>query len=138
MANKSTKAVANRRTNQTIRMLIDGYCRADIILFGKDRWGVGAAMADKYIRKANNALAESSKFEREEQIGLAIERLNKLYLKAMGIDDYKTALAVQKALQSLLGLEAPRRTEITGAGGSAIELTWQQLISRGEQDDNSS
>lgn len=104
---RATKAVVEKRTNQVIKMLLLGVSRADIIQFANENWDIGEAATDRYIKKANQHFSESSIIKRDEQLGLAMRRLNDLFSKNMRIDDYKAALSVEKEIISLLGLSAP-------------------------------
>jgi hypothetical protein len=122
MAKKATKAEVKQRTSQIIKMMTLGVSRADICQFASDNWQIDDRTTDRYIKRANDYFAETSVIDRDEQIGIAMRRYNDLYQKNMRIDDYKAALATQKELSNLLGLNAPKRTEHTGADGGAMEF----------------
>lgn len=106
---RSTDAIVLKRVNQIYDMLLLGFSRVQIIEFGlKNDWNVVDGTVDQYISKANKRYAEASAIVRDEQLGLAISRLNHLLQKNMSIQDYKTALSAQKELNALLGLYAPK------------------------------
>jgi len=113
MASKSTNAVVQRRVNQVYDMLLCGASRAEIIEYSiQKEWGIVDKTIDLYIKKANLRFKEQSNVIHDEQFGLAINRLNNLYMKCMKIQDYKAALAVQKDLNALLGLYKPSKKEL--------------------------
>lgn len=109
---KATNSEVNKRVTQVVKMLTMGVSRADILQYAADKWQIAERTTDDYIRRANKHFAETSVYNRDEQIGLAMARLNTLYQKTMQIDDYKAALAAQKELSNMLGLHAPRRSDV--------------------------
>lgn len=60
---------------------------------------IPAAIAEARIR-----IAVAAQWDRNEQLGAAMIRLNDLYRRALAIQDTKTALASQKELNKLLEL----------------------------------
>ena len=52
--------------------------------------------------------------DKDAQRGLAIERLNLLFLKSLQIQDYKACLAIQKEINNLLDLKITKKK---GGGG---------------------
>ena len=121
MAKKATNFEAQKRLNTVYNMLLLGVSRADIIQYALENWNIGDASTDEYIAKANALFAEKSKPIRDEQFGKALERLENLYQKNMKIQDYKAALATQKEISELIGLYPPKKQEVSGANGGAIE-----------------
>jgi leucyl aminopeptidase (aminopeptidase T) len=92
------------------------------VQYAADNWQIEERTTDEYIERANAYFAETSVINRDEQIGLALRRYHDLYQKNMRIDDYKAALATQKEIVNLLGLGAPKRTEVTGAAGGDLTI----------------
>ena len=65
-----------------------------------------ADQADAAIEIARGKIRDAIGVDREERTGEAIVRLNDLYERSLRIQDCKTALAAQKELNRLLGLNA--------------------------------
>lgn len=127
---RSTDAIVLKRVNQIYDMLLLGFSRVQIIEFGlKNDWNVVDGTVDQYISKANKRYAEASAIVRNEQLGLAISRLNHLLQKNMSIQDYKTALSAQKELNALLGLYAPKTAINVNINIAVIE----QIVTLAEQ-----
>ncbi len=135
---KSSSAIVDTRVNQIYNLILSGANRGDIIQFATDKeWGVTDRAVDLYIQRAREEMAAHAKDYREanQLHDIAINRLNSLYAKSLKIQDYKTALAVQKEMHALFGLYPPTRQEITGANGKPLE---QRLVFVwGDEDDNS-
>jgi len=74
------------------------------------------------VNRARKQLEEAAKPERAFALGKAKERLELLFLKAMSIQDYKTALSVVREINELLGLREPIRAELTGKDGGPISV----------------
>ena len=89
-------------------------------------WKVSERMAEIYIARATAIFIESGKSDMEYETGLMKERLDMLYRKHTDKKDYnyRDALAVLKERANLLGLNAPKRTEIAGPNGGAIPLRY--------------
>lgn len=118
---KSTKAEIKRRVKAISTLLLNGASRADILQYAtKTDWDVSDGMIDKYIAKANEGFKQSATFDNGVELGKALNRLQRLYMSHLENKDYRDALAVQKEINKLLGLYAPERKEVTGAGGGAI------------------
>lgn len=117
---KSTKAEITKRVNQVYNLLLMGFSRAEILEYGqkvdpkkhKTAWNVADNTIDTYISKANEIFKLQSAIHRDEQFGLAISRLIYLWQKNVSIQDYKTALAVQREINLLLGLYPPKDTKL--------------------------
>jgi hypothetical protein len=93
-------------------MLAMGASRGEVVKFVVETYDVHINTADNYIAKANQLFAEQSYYDRQEELGRALFRLNTLFSKSMKIQDYKTALQAQKELNHLLGLHAPKEIRI--------------------------
>jgi hypothetical protein len=119
MSGRSTQLVMQTRVNELIKLFIQGITkRSDIIAHAtKSKWGVEDVTIDKvYIPKARAEFAEISKYEAKFELGLSLTRLNDLYNKSLAEGDFKTALAVQKEINDLVGIKAAAKQEIEVKG----------------------
>jgi hypothetical protein len=82
----------------------------------KTDWGIETSAIDKYIAEATKEIKEVTAEEIETARGMAYKRLDTLYYKSLLINDYKTALAVQKEMNELFGLKIIKQ-EISGNMG---------------------
>lgn len=118
---KATNAESAERVTKVYDLLILGLSRQEIMQYCS-AWQITTRQIDVYIQKATERLKTHADYQREEQLGIAINRLNKLYRDNLKVQDYKGALAVQKELNLLLGLHAPQKIQHAGHDGGAIEF----------------
>lgn len=118
-----------RRINAVYDLILMGFNRVQIIEYGqkvdlkhgKTDWNVQDSTIDTYIAKAKERFEDESAIHRAEQLGLAISRLIYLWQKNVSIQDYKTALAVQKELNALVGLYPAKKDTLN------ININIQQI-----------
>lgn len=106
---KANNAESDRRTETIVGLLVIGLSRKEIIQYCAEKtdppWKLATRQIDAYIQKANKKLGEASNINIEKEIGLAVSRMEDLFKRNIGIQDYKTALATQKEKSELLGLK---------------------------------
>lgn len=103
--------------NALVLLLIGGqsveavgeYCR---------RQGMNAAEAQSAVAEAQKRIAIAAQFDRTEELGKAVKRLEDLYAKATVARDLRTALQVTREINRLLSLY-PEKTggDAPAAGG---------------------
>jgi hypothetical protein len=107
---RSDEATHDERVSAIVDLMLQGWPRRKIIQIistnEKFLWKVTTRQIDNYIRDAKAIIRESATFDREEEIGAAIERYRQLHASSYMIHDYKTCLAVSRELTELLGLKA--------------------------------
>ncbi len=111
---KANRVTAETRVNKVYELLVNGLTRHQIWLYvttnesGKALFaGVSIRQLDRYIAEANGLLGAEAEFHRARELGKAIARLNELFQRCMKVQDYQRALAVQREINTLLGLYAP-------------------------------
>jgi len=123
MTNKENKGIKpssvemESRVSTIYRLLLSGMRRQEIIQYvaNKTDWNVCNRTLDSYMEKARIEIAEITADERETALGMAYKRLDHLYFKSLLINDYKTALAVQKEINDINGIKIIRQ-EIEHSG----------------------
>ena len=101
------------RVATIINLLCIGLNTAEIKRWVKEKtnWEAKPETIKKYIGEAAKILRSNADYDRDYHLGQAIDRLNELYKRALSIQDIKAALAAQKELNQLLGLEQPKEPE---------------------------
>lgn len=103
----TVKEKPSDRTEEIYGLLCTGLRRAQILDYAaKQNWEEGEAAIDELIARATGRLAEAATISLDEETGRALERLNKLFQAAMRVQDYKTALSVQKEINRVLKIQA--------------------------------
>lgn len=123
--------------NSVLVMLSGGASEAAILAGAEavaKTLGLTPADLPAVIAEARKRLTLAAEYNRDEQLGKAIQRLNDLYAKGVAKgEDLKTALAAQRELNRLMGLamppaakppgDAPPSDEPARPPGSLDELT---------------
>jgi hypothetical protein len=107
-----TRAEKLRRVQVVLQLLRDGTDNATIQLNGQREWNVSRRTIDAYLSAARAIFQEVAKKHMEEELGLAKERLQDLYGKLYKSGDFRGCLLVQRERNDLLGLQAPKRSEV--------------------------
>ena len=125
MARPTTVELANRITRIS-EILIRGMSRAVILQYVAEKtdWGVSEKTVDNYIKKAKSIINAGSETDIDYEIGKAKERSEFLWQKAISMQDFREARAVQKDRRDLLGLDASKRLELSGPESGAIEVIY--------------
>lgn len=113
MADKVTQIEMETRINTVYEMLLNGASRHAILQYCSKTWGISFRHGDTLIARANTLFEEQAAYVRERELGKAIHRLTALYMRTLAEKDYRGALSVQRELNTLLGLNAPARSEVT-------------------------
>ena len=119
-----TKAEKIQRVKKVFSLLLMGAKRAEICQYAakSTNWNVSDRMIDRYIAAATEKIHESSEDDIAYERALMKERLDDLYKKNMGKKDLRAALLVLKQRSDLLGLDAPKRTDITSDGEKIAQI----------------
>jgi len=125
-------SIVEVRINELVELILQGVSRfKDFREYSKlKNWDIGDRQLENYINRAKELLEKESEPRRELETSKAIGRYEMLFYKAFKIQDYKTALSVQKSLCELLGLEKPNKLAITDANGRdviASKMTDEEL-----------
>jgi hypothetical protein len=90
--------------------------------------GVGPDQIGPMVAEARRRLTLAAEFNRDEQLGTAIARLNECYSKASKDKDVRTCVQAQKELNRLLDLYRSTTTVTAGSAG-ADQAAAQELAS---------
>jgi hypothetical protein len=125
---KPKKLTPDEATREVYRLFCRGLTRDHIVEHAKaNRWGLTARLLADVIDKATERLIETAAMlNLDTELGKALGRLEILYQDAIDAKETKTALAVQKEINSLLRLSERARhnggaVPLTGAGSPATE-----------------
>lgn len=95
------------RVAHVYRFLVRGLNRETIAAYAKEyHWNASLTEIDSYIETATGLLAaRAADLDIEAELGKAIERYNDLYMRCDKVQDYKTAVSIQKEIGKLLKLQ---------------------------------
>lgn len=121
----ANKVLREKRVSFIIPMLLGGVSRMQIIQkfteMGQSDpdFTIGERMIDSYIADATKRIIEGSQKDRDALLAIHAERLNNLYNRTYGIQDFRTSLAVQQEIAKTFGLHDEKPT---GDGANPIEI----------------
>jgi hypothetical protein len=115
------------KSDKIVLLLVSGLQRSAVeeaaAKLGLEPAEIGEAIAEAKLR-----IAIAARWDRDEQLGSALIRLNDLYRRSLAIQDSKTALAAQKEINKLLELHRPS----PATDGRAADLAGELAAARGQ------
>lgn len=104
MTNEARDQAAHTVVEKIVLLMVSGMSRADlenacVMKLGIEPQEVAAAIDD-----ARRRLTRAADYNRDEQLGTAITRMNDLYARAVRTGDIKTALTAQREINKLMDL----------------------------------
>lgn len=104
---KSDAIEFDKRIAHVFELLCQGYNTPAIIenCLNVQKYNVSERQIYNYIKKASEKYIECSDFDKQTELGKSITRLGLLFSRCLAIQDYKTALQVQRELNDMLGFK---------------------------------
>lgn len=96
--------------DNVIALLTGGMPAAGVEEFLTGKKGQQSDRARELVAEARRRITLTADYTKDEQLGLAIRRVEEIYAKAMIAKEPKTALQAQKELSKLLSLYTPRKS----------------------------
>ena len=112
--------------DKVVLLMVSGLSEQAVAGACQQKLGMTPAKAKAAIRRARKLITLAADYNRDEQIGKAVVRLEDLYSRSLRVQDTKTALAAQKELNKLLALypETPGHDADDDAEGQGGPLEW--------------
>ena len=117
----STKNAEHPAIDKVLLLMVSGLSRAELMAACVGKLDVAADQVAGVIASARRKLTLAADYNRDEQIGTAVTRLNDIYARAIRAQDIKTGLVAQKEINKLLDLY--RMTPERAAEGDEGEET---------------
>jgi hypothetical protein len=135
-ARKASKAQIQLRIEEVLRIRLDGAEFWDVREYAREKeketgspWELkdnekplSDATLWRYIGRADTLIAESCRSSRKKLFRRHLAQRRNMYAKAINAGDIRTALAVAQDEAELLNLYPPKRTEVTGKNGGALQM----------------
>lgn len=102
--------------DKIVLLLVSGATRS-VVEEAICKLGLVGELAASAIAEARMRIQIAARWDRNDQLGTALVRLNDIYRRALAAQDAKTALAVQKELNRLLDLYRPSAAPPEKTGG---------------------
>lgn len=119
---RSTKIEINAKVAKIYTLILNGLKRRDILQYASENsWNLSERMIDEYIRRAMEIHMDQSREDFDYAKAVSLNRHDNLYFRSMAINDFKTALAVQKSRDEITGVKTAYKVEVTGKDGGPIQ-----------------
>ena len=105
MGKKATAATAEARVNECYRWISECKTRCDILKLGKDQWGVGENMIDKYIAKARAKIKEDWDIDRQEYVTQLCQKLEHVAKASIDSKQHSNAIGAFGLQARILGID---------------------------------
>lgn len=115
---KPTAKEVIKRIRQAAELICSGHRRSQIIEAMCSEYGVAWQTVQEYCRRARELLIEESGKPKHEHVAEVLGEYQVLLRDA----DHGNKLHALKGKRELLGLDQPKKTEISGPAGGKIEL----------------
>jgi hypothetical protein len=138
-ASKADAVQKQQRILQAVKSLLDGATVQEVVVAFQQQYGIGEATAYVYTKEATARIHQKIEGTLEDKVNYHYQRLERLYATCIRDNDKRTARMVLKDMAELVGLDAPKRSDVT-SGGEKIEIITrvfnQQDNAKTNKDDN--
>ena len=101
----TTQAEIEYRVAIIATLVLRGKSRFDIVQFGTKKWKIKDRQVDEYIKKAKDKIEEESQSTIASDIATARARLQMLFDKAVGNEDWGLARVINKDFIEFTGVK---------------------------------
>jgi len=120
--------ITEETRERVLLLMLSGLSPAAVADAMAEKLGIPAEQIDAELAEARRRITLAATFNRDEELGRAILRLNDCYKQALGQKDPKTALTAERERIKLLRLDAmPIDTGGTGPGADELAAVRAQL-----------
>ena len=114
--NKSDSSEIEKRVNTIYLMILQGFQRKQVIQYVAEKYKVGERQADAYLEKAREIIKSNIDTDSSNKKNEILNQYYDLYQKNYKIEDYRECRNILINISSVLGVEAPKKTDITSRG----------------------
>lgn len=118
---KATDAEILKRIAAVHKLLVAGAARASIVQYGSSQWNVTDRQVDDYIARAKETLKAQTDRDKDNNLAMAIARMQEIYQECKSAKNYKGAISAQIEINKLLGLYAPVNANVNLSGAVALK-----------------
>ena len=131
---RCSKHELDMRVREVAKLLIGGASTFYVHEFIRDKkdWNITSRQVENYLRKARELISDINNRDIEMAISEQCERLDDLYRRSMGLQDFRTCLSITAEKNKLLGLHRPVKHDLTSGGDKITGF----VVSVEGEDDN--
>jgi len=113
---KSDSSEMDKRVNTIYLMLLQGFQRKQIIQYCSDNFKIGERQTDEYLGKAREIIKSNIDCDTSSKKNEILNQFYDLYQKNYALEDYRECRNLLTNISNILGVEAPKKTDITSNG----------------------
>jgi hypothetical protein len=113
---KSDSSEMDKRINIIYLMLLQGFQRKQVIQYCAENFKIGERQTDEYLGKAREIIKSNIDCDTSNKKNEILNQFYDLYQKNYKLEDYRECRNLLMSISAILGVEAPRRTDITSGG----------------------
>lgn len=113
---KSDSSEMDKRVNIVYLMLLQGFQRKQIIQYCADNFQIGERQTDEYLGKAREIIKSNIDCDTSSKKNEILNQFYDLYQKNYALEDYRECRNLLTNISNILGVEAPKKTDITSNG----------------------
>ena len=117
---RATRAELEQRIEEIYGLLLSWLSHAAICRYAAGKWHITTRQTDRYIARARRRVGELLEPDQREQLARALGAYQTIFAKQMAASDLRGARATMKEIVDLLGLAAPKRSELSGPDGAPL------------------
>ena len=115
-ASKADQVQKAKRVQAAVKALLQGNTVQELVIAMQEQYGIGQTQAYEYAKEATSEIHRKIEGELSDHINQHYKRLELLYADCIRDKDRRTARMVLKDMSELIGMDAPKRTDITTGG----------------------
>lgn len=133
---KSDSSEMEKRVNTVYLLILQGFQRKQIIQYCSDAFKVGDRQTDVYLTKAREIIKSNIDNDTSSKKNEVLNQFYDLYQKNYQLEDYRECRNLLANISNILGIEAPKKTDIT-TNGKEISNALKVEIVKPDESDNS-
>jgi hypothetical protein len=116
MSIKSDSSEFDKRVNTVYLLILQGFQRKQIIQYVSENFNVGERQTDNYLEKAREIIKSNIDNDTNSKKNEILNQFYDLYQKNYQLEEYRECRNVLVSIANILGVEAPKKTDITTNG----------------------
>ena len=133
---KSDSSEFDKRVNTVYLLILQGFQRKQIIQYVSENYKVGERQTDNYLEKAREIIKSNIDNDTSSKKNEILNQFYDLYQKNYQLEDYRECRNLLSNISNILGIEAPKKTDIT-TNGKEISNALKVEIVKPDESDNS-
>lgn len=125
---KADSSEMEKRVNTVYLMILQGFQRKQVIQYCSENYNIGERQTDEYLVKAREILKSNIDNDTSSKKHEILNQYYDLYQKNYQLEDFKECRNILKDIAVVLGVEAPKKMDITSNNESISNSIQVQIV----------